>query len=540
MQNLSLKNLLIMILIAGALAIYFGGLFIDVARDGGKYAAIAKEIVLTGDYINLKIHGEAYNQKPPFMFWLSALSFLAFGFSNFSFKLPLLLYSLSGVYFTYRLGKSIFNHTIGLLSAFCLAFSEYFILYVMDIHTDTALLPSVALANWQLVEFVRHRKMKNLIGGFVGIGLAMLTKGPIGAVIPAFTIGGHLLLSGKIKQIFDWRWLVGVAVSGIIIIPALAGLYGQFGLKGIGFFFWTNNIGRLTGSYMGTNHDYTFFVHTILYMLLPWSVFFYNAAFIDIRRIVRKHFRSFEFYTTSGIWVFFLLMSFSRSKLPNYIYALAPMMCVLTAKWIYYSYLTSTPKLRKYLTSVEQITSILLWILLIIVATYIFPVKNPIPWIITGALFILFLTTWRNKKLTYQPVFLAAIAMTALSLTLNYRVFPDVFSQQAPPEAARLYNSMAKPDEKLYNYKYGHFELFFYGKGLVPNIGNIDELKKTLTDGHAWIFTDRWGYADIQEQKPHIDTIFVIKHANLKKGARLLNPQTREQSKENMYLFRIR
>ena len=35
MQNLSLKNLLIMILIAGALAIYFGGLFIDVARDGG-------------------------------------------------------------------------------------------------------------------------------------------------------------------------------------------------------------------------------------------------------------------------------------------------------------------------------------------------------------------------------------------------------------------------------------------------------------------------------------------------------------------------
>ena len=57
-----------------AVAAYVSGLFVDVTRDGSKYASVAREIFDSGDWIRLKIHGEPYDQKPPLLFWLSAAS----------------------------------------------------------------------------------------------------------------------------------------------------------------------------------------------------------------------------------------------------------------------------------------------------------------------------------------------------------------------------------------------------------------------------------------------------------------------------------
>ena len=121
-QSRSTRIILVFILSSLAI-ILVQGLFIDVTRDSGKYATVAREIFLRGNWLELTVHGDPYLQKPPLMFWLSAISFHLFGVSNFSFKLPILLFSLFGLYFTYRLGKSLYNKTIGLLSAGLLLFS---------------------------------------------------------------------------------------------------------------------------------------------------------------------------------------------------------------------------------------------------------------------------------------------------------------------------------------------------------------------------------------------------------------------------------
>ena len=55
---------------------FFSGLTIDVTRDAGKYATISKEIFQNKNYINLTVHGDAYDQKPPMLFWLGALGFI--------------------------------------------------------------------------------------------------------------------------------------------------------------------------------------------------------------------------------------------------------------------------------------------------------------------------------------------------------------------------------------------------------------------------------------------------------------------------------
>ena len=128
MLNNKILRIILFLTIAVALWSYFAGLPIDVTRDAGKYATVAKEMFQNGDYINLTIHGDAYDQKPPMLFWLGALGFSIGGISNFWFKFPVLLLVFAGFYWAFQLGKSLYNKRVGYLTATFLAFSVMYVL----------------------------------------------------------------------------------------------------------------------------------------------------------------------------------------------------------------------------------------------------------------------------------------------------------------------------------------------------------------------------------------------------------------------------
>src|SRR5262245_4832215 len=56
--------------------------------DGALYALIAKNIAITGDYINLKVEGNDWLDKPHLPFWITAISFKLFGINSFAYKFP--------------------------------------------------------------------------------------------------------------------------------------------------------------------------------------------------------------------------------------------------------------------------------------------------------------------------------------------------------------------------------------------------------------------------------------------------------------------
>jgi 4-amino-4-deoxy-L-arabinose transferase-like glycosyltransferase len=118
--------------------------------------------------------------------------------------------------------------------------------------------------------------------GFAAIGLAMLSKGPIGAAIPAFAVIGHILLKKEFRFLLDYRWYLGTVLAFVVASPALIGLMNQFGWEGIRFFFWENNVGRITGTYIQAVNDPIFYVHTLLYMFLPWILLFFISAYFRV------------------------------------------------------------------------------------------------------------------------------------------------------------------------------------------------------------------------------------------------------------------
>lgn len=536
-KNKTIRNLLFAVtalLIAG----YFAGLPIDVTRDAGKYATIAKEIYQNGNYINLTIQGQPYDQKPPMLFWLGALGFAIGEISNFWFKLPVLLLVFFGFYSAYRLGKTLYNKRVGMITAFLLGFSFIYPFYTMDIHTDTPMQAFLTFALWQLADFIKTQKNRAWILGFTGVGLAMLSKGPVGAAVPAFAVVGHLLLKKDFKSFADYRWYLGVLLAFIVASPALIGLINQFGWDGIVFFFWENNVGRLTGSYVQTNSDPLFYYHNLIFLFLPWSLLFYVAAFYDIENLIKSKFKRVEFFTFTGIWIYFFIINASESQLPNYIFGIIPIIALLTAKWIDRA-LNEKPAILKFFHRVQVGVVILLWAAILVIALYLFPSPPFYFWMIAGAglagsVYILAKFSLSLEKLLFP----SAIAFTCFILLLNLHVFPYMFSYQAPPKAARYYTEHAQSGEKLYNFHYQHYELFFYSTPTARQIYSDEEMKSLAGKDGNWIFTDGEGFERIDALNHQPDTIIEYDHLYLNRGGLFINPQTRDEVLKPMYLIK--
>jgi 4-amino-4-deoxy-L-arabinose transferase-like glycosyltransferase len=533
------------ILIILGLAVFVIGMFTDVFIDASKYAAVSRDITQSGDIFHTEIMGEPYLQKPPFMFWLSALSFKIFGISNLTYKLPTLLFFLLGIYGTYRLGRLYYGERTGLIASAILMFSQGMFLYNSDVHTDTLLTMLVILSIWQLAEFLKTGKWLNYLSGFLFAGFGMITKGPIGLLVPMFAIGGHLLLKKKFSTLFHYKWIPGFLIIFLILFPVLKGLYDQFGMEGIKFYFWTNNIGRITGSYAGKSKDYFFYLHTLLYLFLPWSFFTYICIYQETKLFVINKFRlnpSKEFICWSAILVFTAILSVARMKGPHYMLPLLPLFSLVTAKFVvWFSTNPEYEKLFRFSIRFQQVLSVILVVLAILIPSVVVPGQKLVIWLSLMLLiftYIYILIFFKGSGISRFLVY-SIIAITTLNFSINAVFYPELSHFNAAARAAEEFNKLAPENAILYTYKYASHETAFYAKTGSLQITDRNRNEVFSTDGN-WIYTTKAGLDTMKQKSVSfivVDTLPYLKMSNL--NISYLTPVSREKTAVETYLVRI-
>jgi 4-amino-4-deoxy-L-arabinose transferase-like glycosyltransferase len=536
------------LLLLPILAIYIIGMFIDVMEvDAAQYAAMSLEMTQTGNYLQLHSRGEDYIDKPPMIFWTSALAFRLFGPGNFTYKLPSMLFTILGLFSTYRLGRMYYGRWTGYFSALILASCYAWFQFNNDVRTDALLAGCTIFAVWQLAEYATTKKWIALILAGVGVAGAMLAKGPIGAMVPALAIGTDLLLKRDWRTLFRWQWLLLIPVVLTCLSPMLYGLYEQYDAtggkqtyngfitSGIRFYFWTQSFGRLTGESTWSNDTGPFyFIHTFLWAFLPWSLLFLIALGKKLKKIIFNGLiikRRNEALTIGGTVFPFIAFSMSHYKLPHYIFVLFPLCAILTGSFV-------RKLIKKYdgdlkpITIIQYVVSVSLLALGVWLLT-LFPVRNIMIMVIAlaGALMTIYYMTYRGTKFK-QVLFPSFFAIVTLNFIFNTHFYPNLLQYESGNVAARIAAASKYELTELNLFPYGMD--FYYGRAVRHYSGSANK-GKTI-----WVYTDKDGLAALRNDSVKVLKDTVLQHFHVSSlNARFLRAKTRESATEKVHLLLV-
>jgi 4-amino-4-deoxy-L-arabinose transferase-like glycosyltransferase len=540
------KRITIGIFVA-AIIVYVIGLFPEVGIDSGKYAAVSRIMFENGDLLHPQIHGHDYLQKPHLIFWLSTLSFHIFGLSLFAFKLPTLLFSLASVFALYKLTSLFYSKQVAQLAALVYTTSEMMFLYHNDLHTDALLTANVIIGITFIMYFLHQKKAIHFISGFVFLGLAMITKGPIGLAVAVFAIGGHLLVKKDWKNIFNPVWLLALPILAIVLFPTLKTNYDNFGWEGVEFFFWTNNVGRISGSYNKTvDGDISFYLHTMIYIYLPWSLYALVTIGKHIGSLFTKkadRFKRPEYLTYSVVVVYTLILSIASQKAPHYFFPVVPFLSIIIAQFLDKNISQTTGSINlKWFYSTRNLMLVLIWIVVFLAIAFIFKTSNFFIWItvIAGLLAVIYFV--RPKVNSYYKLVLPlAISSIVLNFVINAHFIPTAFQYHGGIRASDAYNKLANDEEELYTYKFNQFETYFYPKKISQWVKEKEDLYGLEKEKDFWLVTDKKGIDEVRELfASRIGEEKVFKHRLISRmSPAFLNPVTRDSELENIYLLKI-
>lgn len=554
-----------------ALAVYVINLFVDVmAIDAAQYAEMSWEMLTTKSFLKVHYYGTDYLDKPPLLFWLNSLSFYLFGIGNVSYKLPSTLFALLGVYSTYRFARIFYSEQTALTTALILATSEALFLITNDVRTDTILMGSVIFAIWQWAQFFETNETKNILWGSVGIGLALLAKGPIGLISVSFALLPHIILAKK------WRWLLDVRMGIVVVVitamltPMCIGLYQQWGWHGLKFYFWTQSFGRITGGSEWNNNPDTFFlVHTNLWAFLPWTIFFFAGWFDVVKGFLQRRIVTREIISISGFTLVLIALMLSHYQLPHYIFVVYPLAAVIAAD--YYSRAERQPLMKKIL-SLLQLFILFLLIVASCVLQYFLKGADALS---ISCLVILYLSaialsnyaaspikSLRNALLyvkhsltgskilpaeghvffdfTYRNLLLpSACFMIIFNLLTGAFYFPALLKYQPGDDIGRYVRSHhTEPGSYVAFFsQYGYSDVF-YAQQVPAFIWNTDEFKIRLAKKkHLIVMTSPVGIDRLNEAHVRYKIIEQrYRYSISKLTIQFLNPATRDQVCDVVYL----
>jgi 4-amino-4-deoxy-L-arabinose transferase-like glycosyltransferase len=518
------------------------GLFIDLTGDSGLYAAISRQMVESGDWLNLKINGEPYDQKPHLFFWLAGLGIQMFGNENWAFKLFPFLFGLSSLYFTYRLARLLYNELSGKLAALLTGTSQMFFLYLFDFHTDTVLQAAVVLSIWQLAEYLEKKKWQHFVLGFAGIGLAMLTKGPVGAILPFFFVLIYLILKKDFRQLFHPKWILGILLVLVIISPSLYHLWQSFGAEGIRFYFIDNNLGRVTGDFVGTSTDPFFYLYNLLWAFLPWTIIFLSALggeIISWFYAPKPNKMSISIF--GSVLVLFVVYSIARGKAPNYLMMFVPLLAVVAAGRMKY-YLLWPSFLTNRLIYAQSFMLLLLCALLLFSGIKIMESRVLIPVLfVTGGTILVGLYVIIDRNRWNRVLFSTVVVTAVFNLFLNTQLVPFLFSYQGHIQAIEIFEQDDSAEKILYNFDLEEYELFFNAKDSVRQIATWEQLYGAMEKPGTWVYTNWWKRNEILDMEYRIDTVYQIHQRGMNKITfEFLNPEMRQFTIETNYLIKTR
>ncbi|MFI5366964.1 MAG: phospholipid carrier-dependent glycosyltransferase [Candidatus Binatia bacterium] len=298
--------------------------------DEPRYGEIAREMLELRDWVTPHLNYVKYFEKPPLVYWLTAINLHCFGTSEFVVRLWPALFGLLGIGLADALGRSMYGAWTGHAAAALLATTPlYFGLsQIVILDMPLSALMTVALAAFWFAytapDTGRRRRWVSLL--YVATALAVLTKGPVAIVLTGGVVASFLLVRRDLEAL---RWLLSPLDIGLFLLIAVPWflLVSHRNPEFADFFVFKQHVARFLTP---DEHQQSlwFFVPIVWAGMLPWSVFLLAPRILGqfCSRLVTRRTSAASLFCVLWAGVVFAFFSLSGSKLATYI---LPMFCPL-------------------------------------------------------------------------------------------------------------------------------------------------------------------------------------------------------------------
>lgn len=473
------------------------------APDEPRYAQIAEEARALGDGPRglwlLHLNGEVYDQKPPLYFWLAALFGAPGGrVGETAARLPSALAGIVCVALVMRLGSALRGPAVGIAAAALLGTSALFVHLARRAQLDVLLCGFellALLAFWRIDQLgLRRARDVALLQG--ALGLAVLTKGPVGFLTPALAMLAFLAWErrlGALRRCFPaWGLLLSLG-------PGLVWIAGAIALAPEGF-AQAALVANLWDRYVhGSSHPAPpwYYLYQLPLDLLPWSLLAPLVWFAG-RRLLRET----EPDTRARAWRFllawlgsaFVFFSLSSGKRGLYLLPAHPATALLIADAALGALAAGArpPRwLGAALAGLVALATLAGVALPLLAERYALalPAAFPVLWVLlagAGALgFRAAGASWLRKGV----VLVAGVALA--ELLIFGMLFPALDPEKSPRAVAQAAAALTRPDERIgVTRRTLVGGLVYYGGRPVVELSQPGSIERFLAAGGRVIVTE--------------------------------------------------
>ncbi len=459
-----------------------------IGPDEPRYAEVAREMYVTGDWVTPRLGGIKWFEKPALTYWLSGAGYALFGENEFAARFGVAVAATFGVLALYFFGRRAHSARYGYLSAAALATCGLWPGFARGATFDLPLTVAIEIA---LFSFFLWHSRETKTGGnqlwytfCFALGLATLAKGLVGIILPLAIITPYLLLAGNWKSILKPRLL---GLGALVFLATVAIWYAPvIAVNGREFFdefFIGHHFQRYLSNKYRHPQPFYFFFLVVFAGSFPWS-FCLGSSLLRLKPGAWRSLKHWREEPSNRLNLFLLLwviapilfFSFSGSKLPGYILPVFPAVALLVGRELdrWWSDDQSPPRAQSFLTAT------------LIAATGIgsgiilqreLGVNARDAWlmgsvaILATAVYLGLLIFNNGRAATlYLPFGLAVITIVAAHL-----VFPGLGNRESLKELSLAALRTAQPSERLIFFVNQDHGVNFYATGL-PLRDNRSEL----------------------------------------------------------------
>jgi 4-amino-4-deoxy-L-arabinose transferase-like glycosyltransferase len=304
------------------------------------YGEVAREILLTHDWVVMHLNLTPWFVQPPLYFWIAAVFAKIFGVGSFALRLPSALATIAmGAAIGYATAK-LAGPRAGLYGAIVLSTSLMQAVIGRMAIMDALLDLAVAIGILALFRaFTGGWQTASVLGAAAAVALGILAKGPV-----ALTAVGLVIVPWFLWERFAharltyppfWLWALGLALLLAIDVPWFALLAAQAGPHAIDRLIGHYTFGRYLGTIENQSGPVWYYVPVVILGFFPWISYLPSAVAAAWQRARTADGMSVHVVRLALVWsiVPFVFFSLAKTKLPNYLALEMPGLALLVALW---------------------------------------------------------------------------------------------------------------------------------------------------------------------------------------------------------------